>query len=506
MLGLPVPLVTITFTTQCASLVCLACVVGAMPPRRSAPAMAPVSASAPVASAPKPRAKPRSNKRRAEAVSVAPVDLAGVASVPPAPVKASVDTTSLAAPVTAAKPRAKLAPRSYKQQAVASSPAPIVIAEAAPLSPLPPPVPESIPVDDDGDSQASTIAADTPGVQHEVVVPPPRRAKSSRGLGLKHDSSTFHELATEGKHNIRRDIKNRISNFPLPIKGDADCEFNGKVDGSTEILTSDLIRFEWSYRCDVGGFVVSGKAMSHHRARAVIYSKLPPRMPRNAMDAFCIAKIYEKFFENPGLAPFVRKHCASNGGGVTACRIFRIGYPKPAQAVPQFETFVDSSGASCKWLVCADAGPDKKVCHPGPLIKFSDNRLTYNIADLRVFNVDERKEAKPVSFKRRKRVCKNVAERTLPTTLEEINGGLHRGCRDVLACAACLAECEEAVAQQRPVTVDKALSQMLLDPFAWDETATNRLFVLWRAPDGQHHLDAVTMRHLMKCVADPREP
>ena len=361
-------------------------------------------------------------------------------------------------------------------------------------------------MDDDDDSQASTIVAETPGVQHEVVVAPPRRAKSSRGLGLKHEAAKFHELATEGKHNIRRDIKNRISNFPLPIKGEADCEFSGKVDGGTDILTGDIVRFEWSYRCDVGSLVVSGKAMSHHRARDVIYSSLPPRMPRNAMDAFCIAKIYEKLFENPGLAPFVRRHCASNSGDVDACKVIRIGYPKLARAVPQLETFVDSSGASCKWLVCADAGPDKRICHPGPLHKFSANRLTYNIAELRVFSVGERKESKPVSFKRRKRVCKSVAERTPPTTLEEINGGLHRGCRDILACAACFAEREEAAVEQRPVTVDKALSQMLLDPFAWDDTANNNLFVFWRTSDGQHHLDAITIRHLMKSVGGAHEP
>ncbi len=238
---------------------------------------------------------------------MAPVDLAGVASVPPAPVKASVDTTSLAAPVTAAKPRAKLAPRSYKQQAVASSPAPIVIAEAAPLSPLPPPVPESIPVDDDGDSQASTIAADTPGVQHEVVVPPPRRAKSSRGLGLKHDSSTFHELATEGKHNIRRDIKNRISNFPLPIKGDADCEFNGKVDGSTEILTSDLIRFEWSYKryhanVDRGYFVGDApRAMIERTAKAAGVFDVFRTDVKAGMTVAEVVAVLRRYYEDVGL-------------------------------------------------------------------------------------------------------------------------------------------------------------------------------------------------------------
>ena len=150
------------------------------------------------------------------------------------------------------------------------------------------------------DSQASTIAAGLPApVAHEVVIAPPKRARSvSRGMGLAHDSSKFHELATEGLRNVRRDLKNRCFYFPAPLAGEVACEFRGKADGATDILTNDLVRFEWSYRCDVGGgIVVRGSALNQHRARDVIYGKLPPRMPRNAMDAVCLAKIYERFFQ-----------------------------------------------------------------------------------------------------------------------------------------------------------------------------------------------------------------
>ncbi len=98
-----------------------------------------------------------------------------------------------------------------------------------------------------------------------------------------------------------------------------------------------------------------------------------------------------------------------------------------------------------------------------------------------------------------------MIERTLPATLDEINAGLHRGCRDVLAYAAVVAEFELAKVEQREVVVDRALSRMLTDPFAWDDTVANRVFVLWRTGTGEHYMQVLTLRHLLKCVADPNE-
>ena len=53
--------------------------------------------------------------------------------------------------------------------------------------------------------------------------------------------------------------------------------------------------------------------------------------------------------------------------------------------------------------------------------------------------------------------------------------------------------------------LDRALSRMITDPFAWDDTVANRVFVLWRTGTGEHYLEVVTLKHLLKCVADPSE-
>ena len=71
----------------------------------------------------------------------------------------------------------------------------------------------------------------------------------------------------------------------------------------------------------------------------------------------------------------------------------------------------------------------------------------------------------------------------------------------MLAYAAVLAEFERARAEVRGVVLDQVFAQLSADPFEWEGASGNRIFVLWRAPDGQLHVATVTLRHLLKCAA-----
>ena len=144
------------------------------------------------------------------------------------------------------------------------------------------------------------------------------------------------------------------------------------------------------------------------------------------------------------------------------------------------------------------------VCHPGPLGRFTHNKLVYAPNELRVFSTDARTEMKPLAFTRRRRTTPKggtAKARELPTDLHEINAGKHRGCRDVVALARCLGELEAARIQKRDVSIDHALGDMSRDPFEWDDLAANRLFVFWRVGQDQFHYDPVTMRHLLRNVS-----
>ncbi len=338
---------------------------------------------------PAPLAMP--GRRRTSTTPAAPAAVVPAgAAAPVAPVVTFVSPSpERAAAKPAAKPRAKRVPRTNKRNSASALP----VATAAPVeAPLvraaADPAPVVTPMDAKPmvDSQASTVPGEVlaPVVQHEVVMSPQKRARSvSRGLGLTHESAKFHDLAKEGLRHVRRDLKNRCFFYPLPLSGDVGCVFKGKADGSAEILTNDVVRFEWSYTCDVGnGVGVQGSVLSQNRVRELIYGKVPPRMPRNMMDASCMAKIYERLFEQPSLASFISKH--RSGEAAAACRVLRICYPKPAQTLPRTDSFVDSSGTSAKWIVCAEAGPGKAICHPGPTNMHSDNRLTHKHSELRV--------------------------------------------------------------------------------------------------------------------------
>ena len=142
------------------------------------------------------------------------------------------------------------------------------------------------------------------------------------------------------------------------------------------------------------------------------------------------------------------------------------------------------------------------MCHPGPVSKYTSNRYTYKQSELRLFDIDEKKECFAKTFKRRKRSVVKEKKRSFPTSLAEINDGRHRGFRDVFACGMALAEFESAKREVRQVSIEKALGGFLVDPFAWgnDRVASNKLFVLWRSPDGYYHIDGGTLRSLMVMV------
>ncbi len=142
-------------------------------------------------------------------------------------------------------------------------------------------------------------------------------------------------------------------------------------------------------------------------------------MPRAMIDAMCVARVYSRLAENVANAPFIAKYCAVNSLAVADCKLLRLCYPKPVTFLPAVEQFVENSGASTKWLVCATAG-SQHVCHPGPMARYSDNKLTYKTVEVRSFDAHEKSEAKTGLFKKRKRAATKVAvERAFPATVQQ---------------------------------------------------------------------------------------
>ncbi len=89
-------------------------------------------------------------------------------------------------------------------------------------------------------------------------------------------------------------------------------------------------------------------------------------MGRYTLTAMIAAKMYERLFANPSLAPLVAKYCASRSVAPADCRVLRVCHPKVVEALPRVDQYVESSGHATHWLVCATVGPGKALCHPGP--------------------------------------------------------------------------------------------------------------------------------------------
>lgn len=354
-------------------------------------------------------------------------------------------------------------------------------------------------------SQATTIMADELSVvKHDVVVSN-IRAKNNTANGRRILSKVFfHSMAKQAESGFHQDLKNRCYTYRMPFVGSILCDFQcGEGGGTEKILSSDIITFKWTYHSGkVGEMVVAGSFESYHTARHLLNPNCIPRTVRPMLDAVCVAKIYYETVAKPSLLHFIKKYCEKSNLDVEGCEVIRIAHPKPLSTFPSVECLADSAGNLSKWFICASVDKNIVMCHPGPVSKHTTNRCTYRQSELRLFDLHEKKESFAKTFKRRKRSVVKENKCSFPTSLAEINDGRHRGFRDVFACGMALAEFESAKREVRQVSIEKALGGFLVDPFAWgnDRVASNNMFVLWRSPDGHHHIDGGTLRSLMVMI------
>ena len=360
------------------------------------------------------------------------------------------------------------------------------------------------PNSDPGEKSTDTAAPAAAVVHHEVVPQKTGRAKRTVS-GCRHGfpRDIFIKRAIEGCASLPQDLANRRFQYPLPFTGHICCDFIGKTTDKncTEIFAEDAVMFRWSYICTPRPDIqIKGSSDSRHLARNVAVGDLPPRTTRVMLDAIVLAKVYEKL--SPELCPFVRKYCGREKLDAGQCEILSIGFPKLLAQMPQIEEFVDATGTSAKWIRCACIGDtDMSICHPGASPRYSTNRLTHSVSDLRVFSIKDKKEATPESFKLRKRTAIRK-DKPFPASLDDVNSGTHRGVRDVIAYGTALAEFELAKHEKRNVSVAKAMSGFDLDPFAWKENAgSNMVVVLWKSADGKHNLKTGNLRYLLGLIA-----
>jgi hypothetical protein len=355
-----------------------------------------------------------------------------------------------------------------------------------------------------GGQSANTAAPAASVVQHATVSPKTGRAKQTVARCERvFPKDIFFKRAEDAREALPQDLENRRCQYLLPVVGNLVCEFIGTTNDKNccDILATDTVAFRWSYTCTPKpGIQIKGSRDSYHLARNIAVGVYPPKITRVILDAIVVAKLYERLA--PELCPFVLKYCDRKALDVAGCEIVSIGFPKQVTQMPPIDDFIDASGVSAKWFRCASIGDTGKyVCHPGASARYSTNRLTYNLSELRMFSNKDKKESTPESFKLRKRkaICK---DKPFPTNLDDLNSGSHRGVRDVIAYAAALAEFELAKLQERDISVAKAMTGFDLDPFAWEDSpGSNMVAVIWRSADGNHQLQTCNLRYLSGLVA-----
>ena len=414
--------------------------------------------------------------------------------MPPRKKKADPLVAACAAAPAPKKARAK---QGSRRCGTAAGAAVAAVADEVPAIPV-----EEAPASNDTDSQATLCFGDAV-VQHDIVVNDGIRAKNNtRRCKQVLPISHFHDLANEAAANFGQVLMNACTQYQPPLLGDVECAFEGKVDqeGDEIITAGDVVAFRWSYKClVVNGVVIDGVCKTEQNTRYMRGN--PPRPSRSIMGAAQVAKLYDLFIKmNPADVPFMAKYCArkSTSASLDGCKLCRFGFPKRVTNMPQLEKFLDSSGKSTRWLICAaiDAQGKHVLAHPGPLNRYSTNQCVYNLSELRVFDRTNNTEMVPEVLKKRKRSAgKGGKDRRLPMTLMDINEGKHRGCRDAVAYAQALAEFERAEVEGREASLDVAFAGFDSDPFKFDRHPVNLLFAFWRSGDGRLHVQSGSLRY-----------
>lgn len=333
-----------------------------------------------------------------------------------------------------------------------------------------------------------------------------RAFRQSQSLGqLIYLEERFHQLAQKRLATFFNEFMCKRAMYHTPAIGVLACEYMGKTETSyPEIRSTDIVAYKWSYTCQPKqGVVIAGALFTYHNAHRCTAGKLSPKAMSFMIDVLCVAKIYQQLsHEN---APFIRRHCHNKGNAVNDCELLAIGSPKPLSTMPVQKEFCDKHGNIAMWIVCAHVGKTNQVhCHPGASTRYATNRLSYHISELKIFDLDKDTPATSEAFKRRKRkVHCSPKSYKFPSTLEEVNNGLHQGLRLVVAYAVALAAATNTPSRYlHKVQFGHVMSCLEMNPFQWQQCGhwNKRVVVVWQCLDGTIHLQCGRLSYFMRLV------
>lgn len=329
----------------------------------------------------------------------------------------------------------------------------------------------------------------------------------SQSLGqLVYLEDRFHQIAKDRLVTFCNEFISKRSMYPVPFIGIIACEFVGKMGTNySEIRCNDIVCFKWSYTCrPKANVVIAGSKYIYHNANHNAIGRLSLRAKSLMMDIICVAKIYEQLSaEN---APFMRRHCNGEINADIGCGLVAIGSPKSVSTMPVQKEFVDKHGNSAMWIICAQVGKTNTVlCHPGASFRHATNRLSYLVSELKWFDMDKDTPASSELYKRRRRkVCSSSKVYKFPSTLEDVNSGLHEGLCFVMAYAVALAEFSIMPSDYtREVQFDRAMACFELNPFQWQCCGhwNRHVVIVWRSVDGNVHLRCGRLSYFMRLVS-----
>ena len=197
------------------------------------------------------------------------------------------------------------------------------------------------------------------------------------------------------------------------------------------MVGTDIVCYKWTY--DSGqlgaGITVSGGVESYHNVRhLMLHSTVPPCTNRVMMNAVCVAKLYTKINSTMSQLPCIKKYIQKHKISIENFSMFRIAHPKPVVTPLSIWQRANSTGKLVKLISCATIGSGSMMyCHPGAVDRYTTNRYTYKLSELRIIDIGDVQHTHR-QMARKLRASRKMENRAIPTTLDDVNGGLHRGC------------------------------------------------------------------------------
>ena len=242
-----------------------------------------------------------------------------------------------------------------------------------------------------------------------------------------------------------------------------------------------FLEWQFSHKCD-NGLIINGCVKASKLVRNIMYSKGPMMAPKTCINAIVLALLMDRLHLNRACVPFFRR-----AAFIHDVEVIAIGYPKSIQTIPEVKDVL--IGDVVQQCMMVSQVRDSLWFVQTSCSENSDYYFSYKLCDLHMVDVAKTSEViheQDIHSRSRESKLLNCSGIRLPESLDCINddnGSMHRGLRDIFAFAHTKAAIERARLERVALDIATVCTAIELDPFVWPASHASwrrRMVVVWQ--------------------------